>query len=342
LQGATRLGNQVEQADREMTAAGVAKRERWEILDPVRALVDDPEFWQHQEEGLAVYAAPGHTEVIRLRYDAGEETTVSRHFRVRPLLQGIRGEDVFYLLALTENTVRFFEATAAGIVEMDLGPIPESESDALWFEQPESQLQMHRSGGEARGGFHGHGLGDELRKEALERYLRLVDKGIHERVGHTRRPLVLACVAYYEPIFRAVSSDPVIVDEIVEGSPERLLPEELHARAWPLIERQRVAGVAGSVDRFRELAGTGKTANGVEEVVGLAFQGRVDTLLVAEDAAERWGSFDEQEGRVELSDPRRPLDDDLIGLAVLDTLEHGGMVESIPGGDIEVGAVLRF
>ena len=345
MQGPIRLGNLVEAADREMGAAGVSKRERWNMLDPIRRLKEDFDFWQHQSLGLAIFSAPSEIVILRVRAPLEEEATVSRHFRIRPLLPFISGQSTFFLLALTENDVRLFEATAHGMTELELGPIPASQSDALWFEDPESQLQTHRSGGEAPGGFHGHGLGEELRKESLERYFRLVDKGLHERIGHTRRPLMLACVAYYEPIFRSVSDYPVIIDEIIEGSPENVSAEALYARAWPLMERTDARDIEGIVGRYNELAGTGMTASGIEEVLGLATEGRVETLLVAEDAPEQWGSRNETSGAVEMSEQRRTLDTDLVDLAVIESIQHGGSIQIIPrdtAGQIEVAAILRY
>jgi hypothetical protein len=343
MQAPITLRNLVETADHQLVTADVAKRERWALLDPLRRLADDFDFWQHQAGGLALFSGPEFLETYRVGFDLDEDVSVGRHFRIRPLLPAIRDSGSFYILALTENTVRLFEATSHNINELGLGPIPESESDALWFEDPERQLQMHRSGGETQGGFHGHGLGEELRKERLERYFRLIDEGIHQRVGHTRRPLILACVAYYEPIFRAISSYPVISEEIVEGSPERLDAERLHAGALPIMGRTLAAATDRWLDRYRELAGTGTTATGVEETLGLAAQGRVDILLVPEGLSEIWGSFEEDAGTIDLPEARRPLDDDLVDIAAIQTIEHGGTVILVPASAaIELGAILRF
>ncbi len=344
MQGSIRLGNLIDEADQRLEYAEVAKRDRWALLDPLRSLVDDFDFWQHQSEGLALFSAPGGVETFRVGLPLEEEVTVGSIFRIRPLLPAVSGNGAFLLLALTENKVQLFEITQHSIAQLDLGPIPGSKSEALWFEDQESQLQM-RAGGEAAGGFHGHGLGDEQRKEALERYFRLVDKGIHERVGHSRRPMMLACVAYYEPIFRTVSDYPTIVSEIVEGSPERLRPEELHERAWPVMERHHAGALEAALDRYRQLAGTGMTAGTIEAVVESAAQGRVDTLLVAEGTPERWGSLDRTSGTVEITEEQRTLDNDLVDLAVVEALEHGGTVHVVPRGstaDIEVAAILRY
>jgi hypothetical protein len=307
-------------------------------------LVDDSEFWQHQADGLALFASPDWFSKFRVALPLPEDATVSNRFRIRPLLPIVSGDGAFLLLALTENTVRLFETTRHSIAELDLGPIPGSKAEALWHEDPERQLQ-YRSGGEGTAEFHGHGLGDEIRKAELERYLRAVAKGLGERVGQIGRPLILACVGYYEPIFRSVSDYPVIVDQIVEGSPERLKAEELHAKAWPMIESLQTAAMEKVIDLYHELAGTGRTATDIGEIVDFAAQGRVDALLIAEDAPEHWGSPGETSREITISEQRQPFDHDMIDLAAAETIEKGGVVHVIPGsiGDgVPVAAILRY
>lgn len=305
-QDPVRLRNLVEQAARALNEAGTSAEDTADLLAPVRALVDDVAFWQHQAEGLAVFAAPGSFSRFRLSTTFVEQVSVGSSFRVVPLIALLSGDGHFYLLALSQNSVRLFDASRHRIGELDRGPIPASMDEALAHEDPERQLQV-RSGGGGTAQFHGHGAGDEVDKAALERYLRAVDRGLSERIGSSHQPLVVASVGYYLPILRSVSTYPSIVDVAVEGNPEHRSPEELHSAAWPLVERQLSEEIDKDLDRYGAAAGTGTTATVTDEVADAARDGRVDTLFVVSGAPA----------------------DERVDRAVLDTLTHGGRIVSV-------------
>jgi hypothetical protein len=166
------------------------------------------------------------------------------------------GDGHFFVLALSQNSVRLFDASRHRIGELDRGPIPASMDDALAHEDPERQLQV-RSGGVGNAQFHGHGAGDEVDKAAIERYLRAIDRGLSERIGSSRQPLVLTSVGYYLPILQSVSSYASIVDAVVEGNPERRSAEELHMAAWTLVEGRFAEQINKDLDRYGATAGTG-------------------------------------------------------------------------------------
>jgi hypothetical protein len=320
LQGPIRLRNLADQAARTLTDDGHDAPLVDQLLGPVRALIDDADFWQHQSDGLAVFAAPGWSWHARVPLDLREEVTVAPSFRVAPLIPLLSGGGRFFLLAVSQNAIRLFDAGRHRISELDLGPIPASIDEALAHEDPERQLQVRSSGGPA-GQFHGHGAGDEVDKATIERFLRAVDHGLRERIGPSDQPLVLASVAYYLPIFQAVSSYPNLVDAAVEGNPDHRSAEELHAAAWPIVEERFTAGLERELDRFGTASGTGLTATDPDEVAAMAQQGRVDTLLVADGV--------EPDARVDA--------------AVLDTLVNGGRVVGVEAAvaDTPAAALLR-
>jgi hypothetical protein len=151
---------------------------------------------------------------------------------------------------------------------------------ALEHEDPERQLQSQSVGGtDVR--FFGHGAGKELDKRALERFFRVVDRGVLDLVGATRIPVVLACVDYYLPIYRAITRLPNVTPTAITGSPEHRSPADLHAAAIALLSPLHAERGAAAVQRFAELAGTGHTLTALDEIANAARDGRIDTLIVA-------------------------------------------------------------
>jgi hypothetical protein len=313
---------------------GLTAREADELLAPARELGDDGGFWQHLADGLALYVAPGLTRTFRVPLDLGEDVTVGPRFRLRPLLPMLAGDGSYLVLAVSQNEVRLYAGTRFTIAELDPGPVPTSMAEALAHEDPEAQLQV-RSSGEG-GMFHGHGEGDEVDKQRLERYLRAVDRGLAERIGSRRRtPLVLASVAYYLPLFAGVSDHPGLADRAVEGNPENRSPQELHAAAWEIVAPTFEAARRDAAEALQRDQGTGQASTDVAAVVHAALEGRVDTLFLAGDSPV-WGRLAGDPPGAVVHDTYQAGDDDLVDLAASETLLTGGTVypgETLPSED---------
>lgn len=342
-QGPVRLRRLIAEAHSQLAADGFTVDDADEILAPMEALLDDERFWQHQADGLALFAATDRMVWLRLARPLQDSVVVGSAFRLRALLPEVEGDGVFDVLALSQKQVRLLRANRTAVAPLDIGSTPTSLEEALAFEDPERQLQVRSAGGRTAK-FHGHGAGEELDKGALERYFRAVDHGLSKVLGTPRPPLVLACVDYYLPIYRSVSDHPAILDDVVEGNPEHRSAAELHDAALPLVEPLLSASREQAEVRYHEAVGTERSVQGIRDVVTAAAQGRIEVVLVAADAADRWGALGPGPEEVTLHELRSPQDTDLIDLAVRDALRHGGEVYTAEGFDDPdgIGAILRF
>jgi hypothetical protein len=282
-----RFSNLVRAAEQALVDAhGVTAREAAELLAPARNHVDDREFWRHQSDGLAFFAAPGFTRTLRVPLPLTEEVTIGPSCRTRPLLGLLAGDGHFCVLALSVNAVRLFGATRFTIAELPLGPVSTSMAEALAHEDPEAQLQV-RAGGRA-GMFHGHGVGDEIDKQALERFFRAVDRGLSARLRSDPAPLVLAAVGSYLPIYRSVTAHPALATRAVEGNPEGRSPRELHAAAWEIVAPMFASARHRAEERLRSALASGRAITGAREVAEAALIGRVEVVFLADDQPA-WG-----------------------------------------------------
>jgi hypothetical protein len=337
------LRNLVKAAKSELVDAGTERRVIDEILTPVSSLVDDTTFWQHQSDGLAVFSGPGRFESFRIPLALAEEVTVAGSFRVRPLLASVSGDDRCFVLALSQNSVQLFEATRYTMTRLDAGSIPESMDAALEFEDPERQLQSHSVGG-GDVAFHGHGVGGEVERDAIERFLRAVDRGVIDALGDVRDPLVLACIDSYLPIYRSVTRYPNVANEAIAGNAEHRSVAELHRAAWQIVQPQIAATTDAAIARYQSAVGTGNTADTILEVLAAARDGRVAQLFVA-GGAPMWGRIDEH-GNISVAQARSISDEDLVDRSVFETLAHNGEVivtdPDALGVNTVVAAVLRY
>ena len=70
----------------ERLAATLRRPEIEDLLGPAESLVGDEDFWRHQEQGLAVFLAPGFNRVHKLPTPVPEEAFLGDHFHIKPLL----------------------------------------------------------------------------------------------------------------------------------------------------------------------------------------------------------------------------------------------------------------
>ncbi|MDQ4068317.1 MAG: hypothetical protein M3203_02395 [Actinomycetota bacterium] len=328
-----RLKNLLAQAEALLPAS---KPRTQSMLAPAQRMLDDPLFWRYQADGLAVFAAPGFFRAFRLPLRFPEVLRIGDAFHLVPVLPLLTGDGAFFILALSQNSVRLFEATRYAIAELDVPGMPASMAEALSHEDPQKQLQV-RSGGPLGAGapaalFHGHGGGDEDKKQALERYFRAVDRSLTAALPDQRRPLVVAAVDYYRPIYRAVTGYPLVLADGVTGSPDGWTVKDLHEKAWTIVEPFFAAALARARTSYLSREGTGRTANTVDDIVDAARHGRVESLLVAASHVADGGAG-AQHGDV-----------DRLNQAAVQTLLTGGDVfvvgpEAMPDA---AAAVLRY
>ena len=101
----------------------------------------------------------------------------------------------------------------------------------------------------------------------------------------------------------------------------------------------------GAALRYRELLGTGRTSNDIEQILPAANEGRVETLLVSLES-QSWGVVDAETGAVHLHDSCEAGDEDLLDTAAVLTLSQRGTVyalnrDEMPSG-APIAAVFRY
>jgi hypothetical protein len=347
-QDRTRFKNLVRRAEKTLKKRGPRNIEK--IIEPARRLLDDIDFWNHQNNGLAVFANNDIFRYFRLPQRFAELLVVTDRFHTKPLLPLVSEEAGFHILALSQKHVRLLTATRFTVDELELEDIPKSLEEAMRYDVIDGQqLQLHRargSGGQGAAVFHGQVMGDEDNKEKIEQFLHRVDNGVTKRLsGDGSPPLVLAGVEFLQSMYREVSHYANILDEGVRGNPDERDSEELHRQAKKVVEPYFSASRHRAVELYRNLTGTEQASHDVKAIARAALHGRVSQLLVARDT-EVWGTYDEKNDEVVRHEKRAPGDEDLLDFAAAQTLQHGGTVfvidrEEMPDHHL-AAAVFRY
>ncbi len=345
-----RLKGILKGVEESLLAKGFRIAEVEKLLAPVGQLLPDGLFWTHSSDGLAVFLSPTLFRYYRVPLSLEESVTIANRFHIRALLPLQSGEGRFYLLALGQNQVRFFEGTHFSISELKADSMPKSLDEGLQYDDMEKQLQFHTGTAASTGGkrsamFHGHGAGAELDKEYLREFFGKINTGLHEMLKDKRDPLLLAGVEYLFPIYAEANSYPHLLNEGVAGNPEEKSPQELLKHAWPIAHRYFLREQEDRLSQYEQLVGVGRSSNDVKEIVSAAWAGRVDCLFVGLNGGVP-GWYDPVSCTVELGSGPGGLEEDLLDLAAVQTILHGGTVyplesKRLPGG-ASLAAVFRY
>lgn len=329
---------------RSLVSEGAPKAVAEDVLKALEAL-QDPPFWRDQLDGLAVFACPGFRAVYRLPLRLPERAVVADSFHVRPIVGALKANRRFYVLAVSQKSVSFWEGSPTGLGPVDLRDLPRSMRDVLGVAEGGAGLQAHSAGG-GEAVFHGGGAPDENRKEELARFFRVVDRALWERLRDERVPLVLAGPASYFPIYRDVSRYAHLAPGGVEGNVDTATPEELHARAWPVVRAVFEAEEDEARGEYARLVSSHLATSILTEVTSAAVKGRVRRLFVQEGKV-LFGHLDPVTGEVLLHGRQEgATDDDVLDDLAEAVLARAGDVLELPAAKMPEGAaaaaVLRW
>ncbi len=263
-----RFKNLLREAEERLKQAGLRSPEAKKLLKPAKALIKDSLFWQYQADGLATFVSSDLFYHHRLPLKFDELLVVTDRVHIKPLLPLFSYKGRFYILALSQNEVRFFECTRYSVEEVKLENFPRSLREALKYDDPEKQLQFHTrapaASGERAAMFHGHGVGKDDAKDNILRFFRQIDDGLRPTLNQERGPLVLAGVDYLHSIYREANSYPHLIDLGINGNPERLKGEELHEQAWGILEPHFLKAQEEGIAQYRQFEGTERASNSLK------------------------------------------------------------------------------
>ena len=344
-----RFKNLLREAEDKIEHLSESTPELNDSIESAKAYIENYDFWQHQDYGLAFFINRDGVKYYRLPYSFEESIQVSNGFYLKPLLPVLTNDSKFYLLALSQNEVRFFLGSHYTINEIKLPEgVPPSLAEALKYDDPEKQQQFHSGDGGGGGGttiYHGQGVGTTDNKDEIKRFFHQINNALVAAFQQETTPLILAGVEFLLPIYQEANSYNNLLEAGITGNPENVSENDLHSQAWSIIEPHLTAAKQSAMDKYHSLTSTGEATSKLESIVAGAANGQVDTLFVSKDA-RCYGTFDRQTNKVEI-DPEATEDNiDLIDFAVTQTYLQSGNVyiveqSQMPESEVAI-AILRY
>lgn len=339
-----RYGGLVRRA-RELLASAYTPAQIEAVCAPLEALAKD-DLWNHALDGLAVFRSRDFSVYYRLPLALSETCIVADSFHIRPLLRFLQSNERYFLLNLSQGRTSFFKGSAHGLGPVDLSSLPRSLAEAVGVKTAERGMNFHTGSRGQAPVFQGNGHEDSVRDEELQQFLRRVDKALWEVLRDENAPLILASTPKIAAAFQSISRYPHLLHENISGNFANAKMEDLHGRAWPLVQAYTDGRLKDAAQRYGNLISRGRAMDDISSIARFAVQGRVRDLLVDRDA-HLWGRMDRTTGAIELHKTQQDAhDDDVLDDIAEAVLLRGGEVLTLGTKDMPskdpVAATLRW
>ncbi|HLN22239.1 MAG TPA: hypothetical protein VK213_14185 [Bacteroidales bacterium] len=348
-QDAINLKNQAKDVRNKLIANGLISRDIEGLMNPLTSLVEDPDFWRHQSDGLAIFISEDIFEKFTVPVKFEEQNYVSSEFYVKPLIPLYNNTGTYFLLTLKKEGPKFYEGNRYGIIPVDVeGIIPSRLEDSVGYDFKQKQLQFRTQiGGNKPGSFHGHGESEVKNKNELQTYFRDIDRGIMNLLNKKQDiPLVLCCLDYYYPVYREVCTHKNLYPGFISSNPADLDNLQLHEKACMLLEQYFNSDLSTSRERFLIGLDKGKSSTELKEIVMSAVHGKIDTLFI-EKNSDAYGIYDPANGNVYIQEEHTLSNVSLMNLTAKKVFEQGGIVyllerNEMPDGSSDMNALYRY
>ncbi len=325
-QDAILLKNHYQKIKRHLEQKDMTENEAAKYLQPIRQLIDNKDFWRHQESGLAVFLGQDFFEYHHLPYSTREFSLLSTSFHLEQLLPWFNGEDTFYILALSLKKVRLLVANEYEIRELDIEKlVPENIDVVLSYYEFEQEQQ---SPSQWQGGGGSPTYPDQKREKGfdkvyMEEYFRHINEGLDKIMVFKQLPVVLAAVDYLHPIYHKTNKTLNLQDEGIKGNPDQMQPQELLEKALEIMRPHLDKRKLDHMETYRSLAGTEKTAHDIHQIAPAAIDGRIEALFIVR-GTHHWGTVNLEDHSVQLRDEPHENDQCLVSKSAVQTILHGG------------------
>ena len=244
-----------------------------ELLRPLEALSTE-DFWREAKGTLVAFRSLTTLAHWHLPMELPERAVVSSKTHIRPLLPHLQGNRRFYVLSLAADTVQLYRGTALQLERVDLVLAADPQAARLQAAGPFAELEGEPStpaGSEPV---------DPLRR------IRMIERAVAHAMAEMPLPLLVAAPERELWMFRSIARFDDMVSFGLVGGFSTQTPENLHARAWPVVRDHLEAQDTDVLDRWGLLSSSQRATDDLPAIVRASALGRVRDLIIDRDASE--------------------------------------------------------
>ncbi|NCU37707.1 hypothetical protein EOL96_01420 [Candidatus Saccharibacteria bacterium] len=242
-------------------------------------LLDDTEFWKHQDVGLAVFGDTDGYEYFNLPYETTAATYLAPEFVTSPLVIAHSIGSGFYVLDVNLNSPRLYRTSNGTLIEVCQDEMPGSFQDTVARDEYNVELQHQatpRSSGDTS--FHGHDPADSV-DDDTKRYLRIVADSVDGCMKDHDQPLILSGTENRVGNFRQYLSYVNVLPDVLTGNKEELSAQQLYGEAIHIAATYDQAQRQASIDKLISSAPE-FVVMGAKEIREAASAGRIERLYL--------------------------------------------------------------
>jgi hypothetical protein len=287
--------------------------------------------WERQQGGLAIFCAPDFLRIFRTARPISESLHAGPTFYIRPLLPVVTRQKELSVLALSQKHIRLLKCVDGAVVRIELPTsLPRNVEEAGAFDVPDHDLENRAAAGSSlatlRRIHFGTGTIEEKSEAYICKFFKIIDRAINNQFKRAPSPLVLAGVDRETALYRKVSSYPHLLRGSVRGSPEGVTDSEIYRLAQQVLDAEIAGDEAQLLSRFSEKKSRQLILTDPQSILIAARCGQIHHLL--------------------LTDRNVKGKEELLNLAVIETIVHGGKVSLISRHPVLEGspvvAMLRY
>ncbi|WP_372745548.1 hypothetical protein [Lutibacter sp.] len=317
-------------------------------LKPIEKLIVDTELWRNPSEGLAVFLDKNGFNYYTLPIPFTAKTQVASSFYLQPLLPLYEVEEIYYLLELSQDYVKLYEASTYGLTDLQIKSLaPDTLEKAVGSDFKQKMLQF-RSGQDAfgAGAFHGHGEGKDDYKKEIFAFLKVIDKAVNKVIKNNKAPLVIASTNNVFNNYKQVNTYPNLYTKNCKGDPEFKNKTKLHEASLKIIKPYFKEIKKQQLHQFQELYHTPKVSYQLNEIIPAAISGKIETLFVEKNSNE-YGLYNIESGKLILNTKKDIHNSSLTNLAAVQTFLNKGNVyvldsKKMPVKGRSLNAIFRY
>jgi hypothetical protein len=299
-------------------AASESRYDIASLLDPLELAATKVIDSSRERATFIFLRSPDVCESFRTRYLVGQPAAaVAECFQLRPLLALASKHREFYILALKLNDTRIFKCT-------------DQSCEAARFPKNAGTEGAGFVPGASQSSLRAEPVNDRDHPEDhLNHFYREIDRDVNALLKDGQPPLVVVGVEHEVALFHRLTTYPACVEPGIRGLPGHLTQNEMYQQSLELVRSVTTGPARRALEKFDKLIGTGHASADVQEIVLAASTGRVEHLFLPENGAVPGAADGEA---------------DLLETAAVQTLRHGGDVQTLPSmpPGAPVCAVFRY
>ncbi|MBD1432269.1 hypothetical protein H8B06_05475 [Sphingobacterium sp. DN00404] len=295
--------------------------EHEKLIQPLEKLINDKTFWDHNNEGLAIFVSLEDTQILRLPEKVQEITCVADSFCVKPLFKLYHENQSYYLLALALDDVQLYRGDKYQLQKLDIEDnVPTTMKEALGEELTDNHLHASVVQG---AGLHGYMEKSQEEDIDMDRFFRKIDQAILEHYPIPQDvPLVLAALPEHHSHFMRISKHHNFSPIHLQINPQSLSKTALLEKIQDVFNKILEKRKKELLERYQLAIPENLSSLDIGDVTRDVIDGKVEVLCI-ENGKSIEGHIDVDERKIVQKDGQQT---DVINELVRMVFSYGGSV----------------